>query len=361
MNMVRNSFFKILILSGIAWGLFSCSEDMRQGLRPVPTAYGKLNQLIVVADEELWESNVGDTIQWYYGAAYPILPQPEPIFDIVHFTPYDMEAQQMKRELRTYLIVADLSDEDSPTAQMIRQDLGTEKVRRSQEDQAYNVTIGRDKWAKGQLIAYQFAWDKEKLIDNIKNNFSAIYQRIEERERDRIAATIFFQGENPKVQDEVRAKMGADIKIPSDYFVALSDEEVIWLRKETDDLSSNLLFHKLTYSNETQLSKEGIKAIRDSLGRKYISSTLPDTYMRINDIDLPMLTEVKTIHNQYALEARGIWEIVNDFMGGSFVSYLIHNPEKKELLFVDGFVHAPGKDKRDFMEHLEYILSTTEY
>ncbi|MCB0632620.1 MAG: DUF4837 family protein, partial [Lewinella sp.] len=51
----------------------------------------------------------------------------------------------------------------------------------------------------------------------------------------------------------------------------------------------------------------------------------------------------------------------NDFMGGAFVSYLIHNPEKKDLLFVDGFVHAPGKDKRDFMENLEYIISTTEY
>lgn len=361
MIMPKNKFFQILVLLGILLGYSSCSEDMRQGLRPVPTAYGKINQLVVVADQELWESRVGDSIRYYYGAAYPILPQPEPIFDIVHFTPFDMEAQLMKRELRTYLIVANLSDEESPTGQMIRQDLGTEKVRRSQEDESYNVTIGRDKWAKNQLLAYQFAWSEDKLIDNIKANFPAIYKRIEQRERDRIAATIFFQGENPKIQDEVRSKMGADIKIPSDYFVAISDDEVIWLRKETDDLSSNLLIHKLAYNSEQQLSKEGIKAIRDTLGRKYISSTLPNTYMRVNDIDLPMLTEVKTIHNQYALEARGIWEIENDFMGGAFVSYLIHNPSKNELLFIDGFVHAPGKEKRDFMEHLEYIMSTTEY
>lgn len=359
--MPKNKFFQILVLLGVVLGFASCSEDMRQGLRPVPTAYGRINQLVVVADQDVWESRIGDSIRYYYGAAYPILPQPEPIFDIVHFTPYDMEAQLMRRELRTYLIVANLSDEESPTSQMIRQDLGTEKVRRSQEDESYNVTIGRDKWAKGQLLAYQFGWTEDKLIDNIKANFPAIYKRIEQRERDRIAATIFFQGQNPKIQDEVRSKMGADIKIPSDYFVAISDDEVIWLRKETDDLSSNLLIHKLAYSNEKQLSKEGIKAIRDSLGRKYISSTLPNTYMRVNDIDLPMLTEVKTIHNQYALEARGIWEIENDFMGGAFVSYLIHNPNKNELLFIDGFVHAPGKEKRDFMEHLEYIMSTTEY
>lgn len=361
MNIPRNYFFQIFVLLSISWGLSSCSEDMRQGLRPVPTAYGKINQLVVVADQELWESNVGDTIKWYYAAAYPILPQPEPIFDLVHFTPYDMEAQIMRRELRTYLIVADLSDEESPTAQMIRRDLGAEKVRRSKEDESYNVTIGRDKWAKNQLLVYQFAWSKDKLIDNLKASFPAVYKRMEAREKDRIAATIFFQGENPEAQDEVRAKMGAEMKIPNDYFVAISDEDVIWLRKETDDLSSNLLIHKLTYNDQDQLSKAGIKAIRDSLGRKYISSSLPNTYMRINDVDLPMLTEAKTIHNQYALEARGIWEIENDFMGGAFMSYLIHNPDKNELLFVDGFVHAPGKEKRDFMEHLEYIMSTTEY
>lgn len=349
----------VLLLVGLT--LFSCSEDVRQSFRPVPTAFGKLNQLIVIADEDLWEGEIGDSIRYYYAAAYPILPQPEPIYDLVHYTPTELDAQLMRRELRTYLIVANLSDEDSPTAQLIRNDLGEEKLYRSREDPTYNITIGRDKWAKGQILVYQFAWSRDNLVENLRNNFPTVYQRIEQLERDRIDATIFFQGENPKAQGEVQEKMGASIRIPNDYFVAVSNDEVVWVRKETDDLSSNLMFHKLPYESQQQLSKEGIKAIRDSLGRKYVQSTLPNTYMRINDVDLPMLTEAKTIKDKYALEARGIWEIQNDFMGGAFVSYLIHNPEKQELLFVDGFVHAPGKKKRDFMEHLEYIMSTTEF
>jgi hypothetical protein len=48
-------------------------------------------------------------------------------------------------------------------------------------------------------------------------------------------------------------------------------------------------------------------------------------------------------------------------MGGAFVSYLIHNPEKEELLFIDGFVYAPGKEKRNFMQQLEFIISTVEF
>ena len=48
-------------------------------------------------------------------------------------------------------------------------------------------------------------------------------------------------------------------------------------------------------------------------------------------------------------------------MGGAFISYLRHNPDNNELLFVDGFVHAPGKDKRNFMQHLEHIISTVNF
>jgi hypothetical protein len=28
---------------------------------------------------------------------------------------------------------------------------------------------------------------------------------------------------------------------------------------------------------------------------------------------------------------------------------------------VDGFVHAPGEDKRDFMEQLDYIMHTIKF
>jgi len=74
-----------------------------------------------------------------------------------------------------------------------------------------------------------------------------------------------------------------------------------------------------------------------------------------------MFVETITLDNYYTLEARGIWEIVNDFMAGPFMSYLIHNPETNELLFVDGFVYAPGETKRDVMQELEVILATVDF
>lgn len=337
-----------------------CTEEARDSLQPVPTAFGKVNGITVVADNELWESLVGDSIRYYYGSAYLILPQPEPMFDLIHYTMEEMNQERTRREFRNYLIVANLADANSPTTRFVLDDLGSEKARRAKEEPAYNTVIGRDKWAKGQLLVYQFAYSDDALVENIKGNFPAIAKRFNKADEEKIDASLFIDGENRKLVEEVREKMGVQIRIPKDYFLALSNEDVVWVRKETQKYSSNLIFKKINYTNQSQLTREGIKAVTDTIGR-YVSSQIPNTYMKVNDVDLPMFTDAKTINGKYALEARGIWEMENDFMGGPFISYLFHNPEKNELLFVEGFIYAPGEDKRNYIQNLEYLISTVKF
>jgi hypothetical protein len=177
----------------------------------------------------------------------------------------------------------------------------------------------------------------------------------------KLQAYIYLDGENKPLMEEVQNDMGVNIRIPNDYFMAINDGEVIWMRKETEEISSNLLLKKIPYEAQSQLSKEYLITLRDSIGKKYIASTLEDTYMRVNDEDLPVISNPDKVNGYYAFEARGVWEIVNDYMGGAFVSYLILNPNTNELLFIDGFLHAPGKEKRDFMEHLNYIINTVKF
>ena len=360
MNTIKSIASFTLTWLVILIALSGCSEEVQKSLQPVPTAFGSLNQLVVIADEDLWEGEVGDTFRFYYSAAYPILPQPEPIYDLKHFTPADLINQPLRRELRNYLFLANVSDTKSATTRLMIDDLGEEKIRRAREEAKYNSSVGRDKWARGQLLIYQFGFSQQELINNVKKNFPAISKRIKEADRSKIDATVYLDGENKLLQEKVKGALGVNLKIPKDYYIASDDPEMVWMRKETRELSSNILITKLQYTDQEQLSKEGIKAIRNELGKK-ISSETPDTYMRINDIDLPMLTNATRMNDYYAVEARGIWEIVNDYMGGAFVSYLIHNPNSNELLFVDGFVHAPGKEKRNYMQQLEHIISTVDF
>lgn len=339
----------------------SCNNDnISQNLQAVPTAFGKVNQLIVIADSSLWRSPVGDTLDFYYGSAYPVLPQPEPIFDLRHYTPEELLRQPIMKELRTYVIVANLSDQYSETAQMVREDLGEEKLRDDDGD-GFGTAVVRDKWAKGQLLIYLYGESQRDLVQGLVKSFPAVAERLREADAPRIDATTFFNGIARGLMDTVRSRLGVDMRIPANYFLApLEDSSVVWLRKETPEGTNNLFLTRVPYERESLLSPEGIKAIRDSLGY-YVSTSLPNTYMKVNDRDLPLFTDVTSINGDYALEARGVWEIENDFVGGPFVSYLIYDPNKPDLLFVDGFVHAPGEEKRDRMQELEYLINTIKY
>ncbi len=345
----------------VAFLLQSCSEEAQRGLRAIPTAFGNLNEIVVIMDKDMWDGAVGDSLRFYYSSAYPLLPQPEPIFDLRHFTPEELSKDPLRKELRTYMFVGNFNDEDSPTTKMIINDIGEEKARKAKEDKGYNSALGRDKWAKGQLLIYEFAYSEDMLMEVLKENFPAVRKRVNEHDNKKVEAYVYLNGENKRLEEEVKADMGITVRMPSDYFLAINDDEEMWMRRETDESSSNIILKKLPYTDRNQITKENIIALRDSIGKKYISSTLPGTYMQTNDVDLPVLAFPATINGNYALEARGIWEIVNDYMGGAFMSYLILDPKNNELLFVDGFLHAPGEDKRDFMQQMEYIINTIKF
>ena len=357
---MRSSFF--LFLVGFLVLSASCTEEMRENLEAQPTAFGPLNQLVVVADSSLWTSAVGDTFDFYFAAAYPILPQPEPIFDIKYISPGQLEAARERRELRTYVFLANLQDADSPVTQMVREDMGMEKVEEARRENSFKITLAKDKWAKGQLLVYMAGSNPDALIQSIVQQYGSVIQRIRKEDLNRIDAGVYIGGQNENLRNEIRLNMGVDLKAPQDYFKAMYDEEnkVFWIRKETEDLSSNIMIQILPYTDKSQLTKEGIKAIRDGLG-KYVGSELSGTYTRTNDVDLPMLVDVGTFQNFYSVEARGIWEMVNDYMGGPFYGLLVLNPNNNQLYYLDGFIHAPGKNKREFMQQLEYVIRTARF
>jgi Domain of unknown function (DUF4837) len=358
----NNSFYHTLVFF---IGLFcfssfySCKVDMAQ-LEPRNKSFGQANHMVVIADQTLWDGAVGDTFRYYFSSAYPILPQPEPFFDLQHWTAGEVTSEPIRQRMRTYLVLGDLSKGDSPTTQMILADLGEENRVRAKSEKTFNSTMGKNKWADKQTMVYLFGNSEEELVQNIRTKFTAISQRINEADSDVIGASVYAAGESEELNNKIKQRLGVSIRIPNDYKLAIEDGKTMWLRKETDFISSNIMLQKLEYRNKEQFTKEGIKAIQDSLGRKYVSTEIENTYMRTNDVDLPMLTKAITLNEHYAVEARGIWEIENDFMGGPFISYLIHNQNTNELLFVEGFVHAPGKEKRDYIQQLEYIFQSVK-
>jgi len=98
--MPKRSYLAIIVLSLLCGG--GCSEETLQKLKPRAVALGTVNQLTIISDTDLWENEIGDSIQYYFGSAFPLLPQPEPLFDLKHYTPEDIQSEPLRRELKAY-------------------------------------------------------------------------------------------------------------------------------------------------------------------------------------------------------------------------------------------------------------------
>ena len=342
--------------------LFSCTENQRNTLNRKPNAFGNVNNVVVVADDMTLNSPPGDTLMYYLQAAYPILPQPEPLFDVRTYTPNEMLSRSEKKEQRTYLILADMSQENTPGANMVNSDLGKENVRSLLEKQGFGTKVVKNRRAEGQLTIYLFGQDEQSLLENVRRSFPGILQRIAEHDSNLIRNTTYFKGTNAALEKEIFDSLGVKISLPSNYKKAVFDQErnTYWLRYDEKEYTYNILLHKEEYKDKAQFSRENLIAVRDTIGQLIASGT-PDSRMVVNDDDLPLYVEGTTLNGNFALKANGIWEIENDFMGGSFVSYLIHNPNTGELVMADGFLFAPGKAKREAMQQLENVLSTVKF
>jgi len=355
--MIRRILTSALVfLLGLA--TFSCGEDVARSLQPTPSAFGGINDLTVVSDSALWLNGAQDSVAYFFEAPYIILPQPEPIFDVRHIEPERLAAQPTFRELRNYIVLADLSNEDSPTTQMVMTDMNDAKLQQVKEE-GFGTAVARNKWATGQQLIYLMGRNQQELFDGLSTAHPAVVKRIAEAENERIKVTTYFRGIDRRLGDTVAQRSGARLDIPGGYvLVPVDDSRFAWLRKDIKGGSINIMATRVPYENQEQLSKAGLKKIRDRVGREYISSTLADTYMRVNDTDLPLFTSSTELNGAFAIEGRGIWEMENDFQAGPFISYLINDEADRQLILVDGFVLAPGEKKRELMGEIEQVLQT---
>ena len=323
-------------------------------------ALARMNEIITVADEDLWDSPVQDTFNYYFQSAYPIMPAPEPMFDVRYFSPKDLGVEPLRKELRTYIVLADLEDLEATTTKMLRRDLGEERFLKAREDESFQSSVGKDKWARGQIIIYLFANGKKKLMETIRNNYSAIAKRIRLHDRDQLDASIYvLKNPSPGLARKIQDKFGATLKIPGDYISLKEDtDNFMWFKKDTKEAVMNIVIQKFPYTSTSQLNPESIIAKRDEYGKIHISSAQEGSYMVTNTEDLPTYDYTYDIDGQYTKEIRGIWEMENDFMGGPYATYMVHNKAANELIFIDTFVYAPGKSKRDMMLQLDYIVKT---
>ncbi len=352
-------FVQVLpLLIWILFSLLSCNGGGTKKYKVTPNSYGKPNSILLLCDPYYLTSAVGDSFKIRFESLFPVTPQEEPLYDVRYTKFNEFQEAKILKTHRTILMFAALDDKNDQVADLIRQSLGEKKIKRALTDRSYRLALQKDRWASGQMVIYWFAPDRQQLLESISQDYEKVMNVINKEDAAYYLDMIFVPGQNRAASQQIAETLSFDIQIPREYIIAHIDSQAVWLRRETDEISSNLFFYSLPMVDSNRAVIENFTKTRNRLTKTYFSTWVEGSYMRVDNRVLPIVFENMTIQGRNTLQARGLWAMVNDFMGGSFISYVIEDVAKERILFMDGFVHAPGQRKRPELRKLDLIFST---
>ena len=343
-----------LLILGISFQ--SCADDVLGGMESIPTAFGKVNEVTVLSDQMMWDGPVGDTLDFYYTGAFPVTPTPEPLLDLRHFNHDQITHSTVFKHYRNYIILANLGDRESKMTQMVVQDIGQEKYRQAMKDPSFNSIVGKNKWAKGQILIYLFAPTESQLMDVIKAKLPDILQRVYAHDYEQIKANTYSAGENVIAKNALKEIANLDAEIPSEFALAKKslNDRMIWLRKDDNQSIQSVVVRTIPYESDSQFGKEEIIGLVEDFGSKHIEGDK----LLVNDRDLPTYEFVKSTEDRYSKELRGIWETEKSYMGGPYIAYLIKEKDSNQLIFTMSFIYAAGSPKRNLLQRMEVIMNS---
>lgn len=329
---MKISFSGILIIVSIIISLNSCNTEKAT----LPNSIGKSSEILVVTNNKVqWNSVIGDTLVNYFYRLVEGLPQPEPMFTLVHIP---QEAFTSVYERNCNLLIVDINKEfEKPL-----------------------IETKMDLWAKPQRVIKITAPSTESFLEEFekrKETFLELFLRIERKR----TLTAFKSAEDAKIVQELKNNLGIYMTIPAGFRVAKETKNFMWIRKEPLTYSQGIMIYEYDYTDTIAFDPDYILGRRNKMTRAYIPGPSDSSYMTISkEFIQPVFKEVNFL-DHYAIETRGLWEVENDFMGGPFLSYTFVDEKDQKVVTLDGYVYAPNEDKRDLLRELVAIFHSFRF
>lgn len=356
---------RLILFACLLLPFFIACENTSQST--LPQARGTNDEVLLVMDSTAWQGELGDELRLTFREAMPGLPQAEPYFDIRFVNPFKLNS--VLRSAKNILFVTTL-DNQTPAGRRMQSYFTEESIQRIREEPALYMFEKQDEFAQGQEIYHLFGNTEDELINNIQENRTKIRQRLVNVMLDRITEGLYQGNEQTPVSRYLLENYGFSLRVPFGYdLVPLTDsvDNFVWLR-QLGDIDKSVVVTFKDYTSEDAFAPENILAFRQQqLGRHIADDAI--TYMTVQQIvpkeegvelDTVTLVEYDTVafQGRFAVEARGLWKMSNDAMGGGFLSYTFVDEAQDRLYYIEGYVYSPGEKKRPSVRELEAILRT---
>lgn len=313
--------------------LLFCSCRGGQGMLPNPA--GAAGEMLIVIDECYWRSDGGKALFDIVTSDVPCLPQAEPMF-----TPSHVEHAKFDRLLR-------------PARNIILVEIDSTRYTRG------TIKLERNRWSRTQAVATITAGDVAQFQQVIERNSEKLLDFFVRAERER---QIDYLAHNLNSEGLKKAydKFGIKLTVPSSLNKYNEADDFLWMSNGSGTARLDLVIYSYPYTSKQQLTREALIAKRDSVLCAHIPGSFEGSCMgTATAYEPPVYSEI-FVDDAYCAELRGLWEMKNgETMGGPFISHTRLDELHNRLITIEGFVFAPGKEKRNYLRQMEAVVYST--
>lgn len=327
---MKTSLFNCLLVVLLV-SFTGCSNKGKGVLTPTSSALPY--ELLIVMDANVQNSKAGNELIKVLTSDVPGLPQSESAFKLMKTEHYSFDG--ILKPIRNIVIV---------------------NIDKQYYTKA-SILIDKDVYSYPQNILTINSPDIDSAAVLIQESASYIVKYFTDAEMMRQIA-ILDKNFSDLAMAKIKEKFNCEVKLPADLSLTKDGQDFYMLGSNAADVDRYFIMYSLPYTDKNSFTREYFLHKRDSVLAINVPGEKENMYMT-TDWDF---TEVKDINLQgtYALEARGLWKIENDFMGGPFVSHMRLDEVNNRLIFSEVFVYAPSKLKRNLMRSIEASLYTVK-
>ncbi len=319
-----------LVLMVVGWGLLSSSCDSEnpgsEGM--LPSSNGAALEVLVVAEDGLWNSEAGFKLRSVLQAPVQGMPQAEPLLKVVQIDP--SELQSLMRRSRNMVFLKD--------------------------DGAAEFQGIRDRWASPQNVWLFQAPSRDSLEELVQTYAHQMASEAIASERLHLMKRLKAK---PAAQSQWMREKGLEFNLIPGFKLTTDkpDASVFWNRKTRSDQC--IIMYSRPLEDDSLASGQGWIEARNDIARRYVPGQLEGSHMITETEPAPAFLPIN-FNGMFGYEIRGLWKVKGDFMGGPFLSYSLYDEEAKRIVVVEGFCFAPEIEKRALMFELESILHTVK-
>lgn len=350
-NTLRN-LLSALTLGALLVACSSGSNNSNSENLLLPPANGEVGELILAIDSSQFAGPLGKALRKTFNVPMEALPQDEMRFKLLDVSP--LKLNNTLKRTKNLIYVTTLEDK-SDESKVMRQLYTNESLQKINQDQSKYITLSKDVHARGQVVMYLYSKNGEILADHINKNQDYLRDIFESVERDRIKKKIFGSREK-EIEKTIRGDHGYNMKVPFGYEIAKNLPNFTWVRFIENDYDMNFFVYYEDFTDQDQL--KDMLGLRERITSSYLRDSEKEQLHITTQPILPMLTDTITFKNKFALKNKGLWKISDGSAGGPYVSYSFVDEKNSKLYYIEGYVFAPGRDKKNFVRELDAILST---